>query len=223
MLQMFCFLCRKGIAFYFTNGLLAMLQNDCFLFTNGLLSMPRVDYFLCHKLIAFFFTNGLPSVPQRFAFYSATGILFVLQVDIFLLCRKESIYCKAAVLVRNWDTVVCCNLYIDGTKLTIEFDILHIVTNVLWAFRNVPPSAGKVSIRPGIKFFLKNLHALFGVVLQSDRMRLEREKADLLAKNRNLVTNGERSEVAAILYHKYSSVVFISHYKIQWNMRDAHK
>ena len=153
MLQMFCFLCRKGIAFYFTNGLLAMLQNDCFLFTNGLLSMPRVDYFLCHKLIAFFFTNGLPSVPQRFAFYSATGILFVLQVDIFLLCRKESIYCKAAVLVRNWDTVVCCNLYIDGTKLTIEFDILHIVTNVLWAFRNVPPSAGKVSIRPGIKIF----------------------------------------------------------------------
>ena len=117
--------------------------------------MPRVDYLLCHKLIAFFFTNGLPSVPQRFAFYSATGILFVLQVDIFLLCRKESIYCKAAVLVRNWDTVVCCNLYIDGTKLTIEFDILHIVTNVLWAFRNVPPSAGKVSIRPGIKNFLK--------------------------------------------------------------------
>ena len=78
-----------------------MLQNDCFLFTNGLLSVSRVDYFLCHKLIAFFFTNGLPSVPQRFAFYSATGILFVLQVDIFLLCRKESIYCKAAVLVRN--------------------------------------------------------------------------------------------------------------------------
>ena len=78
-----------------------MLQNDCFLFTDGLLSMPQMDCFLCHQWFAFYFTNGLLSVPQRFAFYSATGILFVLQVDIILLCRKESIYCKAAVLVSN--------------------------------------------------------------------------------------------------------------------------